>query len=86
MKLIKKRIRHAESRIPLKFKIWLYFIIFTVIVFALLWVFQIFFLERFYRGMAYRSAMKSMDTIVESYENDYTQKLVFILENNSLLS
>ncbi|MBP5578480.1 MAG: HAMP domain-containing histidine kinase [Ruminococcus sp.] len=71
MKLIKKRIRHAESRIPLKFKIWLYFIIFTVIVFALLWVFQIFFLERFYRGMAYRSAMKSMDTIVESYENDY---------------
>ena len=71
MKPIKKKIRHAESRIPLKFKIWLYFIIFTVIVFALLWVFQIFFLERFYQGMTYRSAVKSMDTIVASYEGDY---------------
>ena len=71
MKPIKKRITRAESKLPLKFKIWLYFVMFTLIVFALLWVFQIFFLERFYQGMTFRSAMKSMDKIVESYEDDY---------------
>lgn len=52
---------------PLKFKIWLYFVIFTVAVFALLWFFQIFFLENFYERMRIRSAAKSMESISELY-------------------
>lgn len=65
-----KHFKSANSRISLKFKIWLYFIIFTVIVFALLWIFQIFFLERFYKGMKARTAVESMNTIAESFMND----------------
>ena len=55
---------------PLKATVWIYFMLFTIIVFALLWIFQIFFLEKFYEGMRIRSAAKSMDTIAESYEYD----------------
>ena len=65
-----KHIRHARNRISLKFKIWLYFIIFTVIVFALLWIFQIFFLDRFYKEMKVRAAVDGMNAIVDSFEND----------------
>lgn len=45
---LSKRIRSAFTGIPLKFSIWMYFIGFILIVFILLWVFQIFFLEKFY--------------------------------------
>ena len=62
-----KHFRHANSRISLKFKIWLYFIIFTVVVFALLWIFLIFFFERFYEDMKVRSAAKGMKAIAEVY-------------------
>ena len=52
---------------PLKFTIWLYFVLFTVAVFALLWLFQIFFLENFYERMRIRSAAKTMEAISEVY-------------------
>ncbi|WP_296573869.1 HAMP domain-containing sensor histidine kinase [Ruminococcus sp.] len=65
-----KHFRHAKSKISLKFKIWLYFVIFTVIVLALLWIFQIFFLERFYKGIKARTAVESMDIIAESFMSD----------------
>ena len=62
-----KHFRHANSKISLKVKIWLYFIMFTVVVFALLWIFLIFFLERFYEDMRVRSAAKSMMAIADVY-------------------
>lgn len=65
-----KPFRHLPSRVPLKATVWIYFMLFTIIVFALLWIFQIFFLEKFYEGMRIRSAAKSMDTIAESYKYD----------------
>ena len=70
-----KHFRHANSKISLKVKIWLYFIMFTVVVFALLWIFLIFFLERFYEDMRVRSAAKSMIAIADVYnEIDRSEK------------
>ena len=51
----------------MKATVWIYFMIFTIVVFALLWFFQIFFLQNFYERMRIRSAAKSMECIADSY-------------------
>lgn len=67
MKRIKK-IFGANSRMPLKFKIWMYFISFTTVVFVLLWLFQILFLENFYVRMKTSGAAESAEIISEAYD------------------
>ncbi|WP_296615902.1 HAMP domain-containing sensor histidine kinase [Ruminococcus sp.] len=69
-----KHFRRAGSRIPLKFTVWLYFIIFTIVVFALLWLFQIFYFDKFYQRMKIRTAVDSIETIIDSYNNDPKDK------------
>ncbi len=64
-----KQFRRVGSRIPLRFTIWLYFVLFTVAVFALIWVFQIFFFEKFYEKMRIQSTAASMDSIAEIYNS-----------------
>ena len=39
------------NNLTLRMKIWLYFAAFTLIVFVLLWIFQVYFLENFYERM-----------------------------------
>lgn len=74
-----KKLQNANSRIPLKFKIWMYFIVFTVAVFVLLWTFQILFLEKFYESMKTQDASESMDTISAAYDRmDKTEFSSFI--------
>ena len=51
----------------LKFKIWMYFVTFTIFVFVLLWTFQILFLEQFYESMKTRAASRSADKIASNY-------------------
>ncbi|MBQ8297082.1 MAG: HAMP domain-containing histidine kinase [Ruminococcus sp.] len=67
MKLFKK-IGTVISNIPLRLKIWMYFIVFTLIVFVLLWFFQIFFLENFYEGMKTRDVDETAQELVEAYD------------------
>ena len=69
-----KQFRRVGSRIPLRFTIWLYFVLFTVAVFALIWVFQIFFFEKFYEKMRIQSTAASMDSIAEIYNSADRQK------------
>ncbi len=54
---------------PLKFRIWMYFILFTIAVFVLLWTFQILFLEKFYESMKVRDAAAAATKISDSYES-----------------
>ncbi|NLT08185.1 MAG: HAMP domain-containing histidine kinase [Ruminococcus sp.] len=68
MKLIKK-LRNASNRMPLKFRIWMYFILFTIAVFVLLWTFQILFLEKFYESMKVRDAASAATKISDSYDS-----------------
>lgn len=60
---------------PLQFKIWMYFIVFTIMVFVLLWLFQILFLENFYERMKTRGAAESARSISYSYEKLDTEEL-----------
>ena len=53
---------------PLKFKVWMYFVSFTIMVFVLMWTFQILFLENFYESMKTRAAERSANNIAECYD------------------
>ena len=64
-----KKIRSAESRLPLKFKVWIYFVMFTLMVFFLLWLFQILFLQKFYERMKVHGAEQSAAQISQSFES-----------------
>ncbi len=72
MKPIKK-IRAEFGRIPLKFTIWIYFIGFTIIVFLLLWLFQILFLEKFYTQSKLHDVEASASQIISAYETEGTK-------------
>ena len=78
MRLIKK-LRSVNSRIPLKFKVWMYFILFTIVVFVLLWTFQILFLEKFYEGMKVRDAAAAAKKISASYDTMEKQEFRSLL-------
>lgn len=85
---LSKRIRSAFARIPLKFSIWIYFIGFTSIVFILLWVFQIFFLERFYTLSKIHDVEKAAAKMTSSFYVDpaprFSEKLEKIAMENDL--
>lgn len=65
---------------PLQFKIWMYFIVFTIMVFVLLWLFQILFLENFYERMKTRGAAESARSISDSYEKLDTEELSDLID------
>lgn len=61
-------IKRKIAETPLRLKIWLYFVLFSAIVFFMLWFSLIFFLERFYETMKINDVRIAADTIVNSYE------------------
>ena len=87
MKLI-KRISCALGRIPLKFSVWIYFITFTIIVFVMLWMFQIIFLEKFYSQSKIHDVAGAAAQIKNSFESDtsaeFSNKLAKIASENDL--
>ncbi|MBO7394975.1 MAG: HAMP domain-containing histidine kinase [Ruminococcus sp.] len=87
MKLIKK-VRSVFGNIPLKFSIWLYFLGFTILVFLLLWLFQILFLEKFYSQSKLKDVEIASNAIIASYNNDtsseFSEKLGKIASANDL--
>lgn len=56
---------------PLRLKVWIHFVLFIILVFVLMWIFQIFFLESFYEGMKTRSVTENAVEIIDSYNTDY---------------
>ena len=56
---------------PLRLKVWIHFVLFTILVFVLMWIFQIFFLESFYEGMKTHSVTENAVEIVDAYNTDY---------------
>ena len=62
-----KKLGNTKSNLPLKFKVWIYFVLFTLMVFLLLWVCQIFFLEHFYERMKVRSTSACAQQITDAY-------------------
>ncbi len=65
------KISKAHSRLPLRFNVWVHFVAFTILVFVLMWFFQIVFLEKFYKGMKTRSVTNCAEEVIASFEEDY---------------
>ncbi len=65
-----KNIKYRLGKIPLRLKIWIYFVIYTIIVFVLLWFFQIIFLEHFYENMKIDDVLTEGKILSESYMSD----------------
>ena len=64
------------GRIPLKFTIWTYFMVFTILVFLLMWLLSPLFLEAFYRNMTIRDVGETAAQITKSFETDDTETFV----------
>ena len=59
-----------KPRLALRYYVWLYFIIFTVVILALIWVFQYFFLGRYYKAAKTRDMAKAANKIIKVYGTD----------------
>ena len=69
-----------------RFKLWMYFALFTAFVFLLLWLLQTVFLQGFYNSMIIRNAKKAADRIAEkSNGSDVGETLLRTARENSLL-
>ncbi|MCR5111707.1 MAG: HAMP domain-containing histidine kinase [Ruminococcus sp.] len=83
-----KKIRNAESRLPLKFKVWIYFVIFTLVVFLLLWVCQILFLENFYERMKVRNTTANAEYLESTYtslrDQEFYDRVTEIAQKNDM--
>lgn len=73
------------NNVTLRVKIWLYFVAFTLIVFVLMWVFQVYFLENFYERMKIGDIKNASEKLVEQYDTDnYDVLIEKIAEDNDV--
>ena len=69
-----------------KNKLWLYFVLFTGIIFVLLWLLQIVFLQNFYDKMIINNTKKVAETIINEQNSSNLEDIIDDLAyNNSLL-
>lgn len=64
------RHRLGESNLRIGVKIWLFFMLFVCVVFLLMWLFQIIFLEFFYESMKINDTAKLAKQLVAHYSSD----------------
>ena len=62
MKLRKEKVR---EKISIKWKVFLYLLSFTVILLAILWVFQICYLDTFYKLIKNREAKNALEKVID---------------------
>ena len=73
------------NNLTLRFKIWLYFVTFTLIVFVLMWVFQVYFLENFYERMKINDIRNASEKLIESYGSEnYDSLLTKVARNDDV--
>ena len=58
-----------RKRRTLKTYVWTYFMFFVLFVLALLWLFQYFFLPKYYRSARIRTAADSAESVINSYNS-----------------
>ena len=69
----------------IRFKLWVYFISFAIILISLIWFLQIFFLNNFYQDMKIRETTNLADELVQYY-NDQNQDLSKLMQKIDTLS
>ncbi len=60
----------ARSRWGIRTYVWLYFMAFAFIILLLLWLFQYFFLEKYYEGAKIRNISSAANDIINAYGTD----------------
>ena len=69
-----------------KVKLWLYFVLFTAIIFSVLWLLQTVFLQGFYDAMLIRNTKTAAQQIVEhSNQSDINRLIDELTHDNSFL-
>lgn len=73
-----------KQRLSMRFHVWGWFMIFVIMVFVLLWIFQIIFLQKFYDRMKKNDVLSAAEEMVALYESgnyrDQFRQLAY--ENN----
>ncbi len=69
----------------IRFKLWVYFIGFAIVLIGLIWFLQIFFLNNFYQDMKIRETTNLADELVQYY-NDENQDLTTLMQKIDALS
>lgn len=65
-----------KSRSNLRYKIWLYLIVFSLSIIILLWLFQVIFLDGYYKWYKTKELVNTVNTIVQNFnEENYEQSL-----------
>ena len=67
----------------IKFKTWLYFILFTTFLMIILWFLQVLFLNNFYEVMKTEQTNNIVKNIEQTYENSGSEKFLESIENIS---
>ena len=69
-----------------KFKLWMYFVLFTAMIFIVLWLLQTVFLQSFYDAMVISNTRKAAEQIIaQSSSSDINDKIDRLAKENSLL-
>lgn len=72
----------------IKFKTWMYFVLFTTCLILILWSLQVFFLNTFYESMKSQQTSRIINSINEAYDNNSTarflRKVETIADSNDL--
>ena len=69
-----------------KFKLWMYFVLFTAMIFIVLWLLQTVFLQSFYDAMVISNTKKVAAQIAsQSGSSDIQKKIDELTRDNSLL-
>ncbi len=72
---VKRKRTEIRGKRTLRSYVFMYFIFFAVFILVLLWLFQYFFLDRYYQSAKIREVQKSAKKIVEEYDGDDIETL-----------
>ena len=59
--------KKKKPRLALRYYVWIYFMIFTVVILVLIWFFQYIFLDRYYQAAKHRDITRAANKVIDAY-------------------
>ena len=66
--------KKQRRKMPLKNYVWLYFMVVVLFILVLLWIFQYFFLPRYYRAAKIRDVIAAGDDLISNWNSDHVDE------------
>ena len=76
---MKKSVNKKTQKRGMQKVIWNYFLLFTAMIIALIWLFQYFFLDSYYQSKKVRDVSKAAKKIIQTYSTDKQEKVTRML-------